>query len=409
MTRDERTVLRRLAERVAEIAGLPEQAARRETWYRHNALKGDKPIVLAFPEGAWRELLPEGTLETADGVARDWEMRLRQTIYSWEHLHDDQVTEAVFNVPYVSAVSDWGVPIEHVKTEDLGAYTWKPPLVELGDIKKMHYREWRVDVEETKKRAALARDIFGDLLGVRVRGTFWWSLGMMWTAILLRGIERLMLDMYDNPGWLAELMTILRGGTLAELDYLEKGGFLTLNNEDDYVGSGGFGYTRELPAEGYKGRVRARDMWGFAEAQEFVSVSPEKFREFCFQYQLPILARFGLNCYGCCEPLHTRIHIVKEIPNLRRVSVSPWCDLKVAARELEDKYIFSYKPNPAVLAGERFNERAARDALARCLKIARGCKVEMIMKDTHTLRGEPRRLERWTEIAQEVAAEHASA
>ncbi len=402
----EKALLRRLAERVAAIAALPEQAARRDMWYAHNDLHSPRAVVLAFPEGAWRELIPQTVLESADPLAREWEMRLRQTIYTFEHLHDDQVTEPVFNIPWVHTVSDYGVPLEHVRTEALGAYTWKPPLVELSDIDKLRFRTWDIDRAETDRRVALAKDIFGDVLAVRIRGMFWWTLGMTWTAILMRGLERLMLDIYDHPEWLSQLMSFLRDATLHDLDYLETNGFLTLNNEDDYVGSGGFGYTRSLPSPSFDGVVRTADMWGFAESQEFVSVSPEKFEEFAFRFQLPLLSRFGLNCYGCCEPVHSRIHLLKTIPRLRRISISAWCDLDIAARELSDRYIFSYKPSPAVLAGEHLDETDIRRTLSHCLDVARGCKVEIIMKDTHTLRGEPERLTRWTEIAREVADEY---
>ena len=59
---------------------------------------------------------------------------------------------------------------------------------------------------------------------------------------------------------------------------------------------------------GLHGHVRTRDMWGFGESQETVGVSPAMFGEFIFPYQLPLLERFGLNCYGCCEPLDKRWH-----------------------------------------------------------------------------------------------------
>jgi hypothetical protein len=91
-------------------------------------------------------------------------------------------------------------------------------------------------------------------------------------------------------------------------------------------------------------------MWGFAESQETVNVSPEMFEEFVFQYQLPILSRFGLNCYGCCEPLNKRWYIIKRIPGLRRVSVSPWAQFDDIAEKLGKNYVLSYKPNPAYLA-----------------------------------------------------------
>jgi len=404
VTSREREILRRLAGRVAEIASHPEQESRRELWYKHNALEGQKVMILAFPEGGWRELLPDSQLETEDPLARQWEWHFKATVYHREHIKDDRVTEAVFNIPYVHSFSNWGLETRTIRTDSLGAYRWEPPLKELDNIKKLKFREIEVDVEETRRRVGLAQEIFGDLLKVRIRGTFWWSLGMMTTAIMLRGLERLMMDIYDNPGWLHELMSFLRDGTLAELEYLEKKGFLTLNNEGDYVGSGGFGYSKELPAADFDGRkVRPRDMWGFCEAQEFVSVSPEKFEEFCLNYQMPILERFGLNCYGCCEPLHTRFHLLKKIPNLRRVSVSPWCDLKIAAEALQDRFIFSYKPNPAHLAAETFNENLVRKTLKEALEIARGCHIEIIMKDTHTFRNQPERVERWVRIAKEVA------
>ena len=55
-------------------------------------------------------------------------------------------------------------------------------------------------------------------------------------------------------------------------------------------------------------------MWGFTESQETVGVSPAMYREFIFPYEKPIMDRFGLNCYGCCEPLHQPLAAVKQHP-----------------------------------------------------------------------------------------------
>ena len=74
------------------------------------------------------------------------------------------------------------------------------------------------------------------------------------------------------------------------------------------------------------------------------------FGEFIFPYQLPLLERFGLNCYGCCEPLDRRWSVVKQVPRLRRVSVSAWADWAKMAELLGDRYIFSLKPRPVDLA-----------------------------------------------------------
>jgi len=238
---------------------------------------------------------------------------------------------------------------------------------------------------------------------VKLHTDWWWTLGLTYELMHLRGLEQMMIDMVEAPDNIHKMMRILRDGTIAKLDYLETNGLLCLNNDGDYVGSGGFGWSNELPQPDFSGQVRTIDMWGFAESQETVSVSPTMFEEFVFQYQLPILSRFGLNCYGCCEPLDTRIHIIKRIPRLRRVSVSPWSNVETMAEALGDKYIFSMKPNPADLAAPTFDENRIREGLRRALEKTRGCRVEIIMKDCHTINHDPNRVIIWTQIALEEA------
>ena len=41
-------------------------------------------------------------------------------------------------------------------------------------------------------------------------------------------------------------------------------------------------HRRELPQKDFDGKVRCADMWGFAESQETVKVSPEMYEEFIF-------------------------------------------------------------------------------------------------------------------------------
>lgn len=91
-----------------------------------------------------------------------------------------------------------------------------------------------------------------------------------------------MYDTFDYPDELHRLMAFLRDGHLAKLDFLESNGLLCLNNDGTSVGSGGFGWTHELPQPDFFGRVRLCDMWGFAESQETVGISPKMFAEFIF-------------------------------------------------------------------------------------------------------------------------------
>jgi len=228
-------------------------------------------------------------------------------------------------------------------------------------------------------------------------------MGLTWRAIDLIGMEKLMLAMYDNPDGLRALLAFLRDDHMALVDWLEEEHLYTLNNGADYVGSGSIGYCDDLPqADWSEGDpVRARDLWVLSESQETVGVSPKLFAEFILPYQLPLIERFGLCYYGCCEPIHARWPYLKDIPNLRRLSISPWCDQTYMAEALGSDFIFCRKPNPALISRATWDEEAIRADIAETLEVTRGCVVEFAMKDVHTLAGQDWRLGRWVEIARE--------
>ena len=233
------------------------------------------------------------------------------------------------------------------------------------DLKKLHSPAVEIDWETTNGCLAIAKDVFGDLLTVRLKGPWWWSLGLTYLAATFRGLQNMLCDFVENPDGLKELLSIISRGHLDKLDYLEANHLLSLNNDGTYVGSGGYGFSDQLPQPDMADHVRPCDMWGFTESQETVHVSPKMYAEFIFPCEKPIMDRFGLTCYGCCEPLHGRWETVKRHHNLRRVSCSAWVNVEKMAEFLGDKYIFSFKPNPAALAVPELNDgvdpqRAAR-------------------------------------------------
>ena len=395
----DREILQRLAEEMAVLAARDIESEKKKLWYRHNALEETRPVIFCDPENGWNEIITADQILCRGDLAKRWEMTLRKEIYWGRDMGDDKVVEAVFNVGYVFDESDWGMHETVSRSQAQGSYHWDAPLKDYSDLDKLHAPRIVVDYENTDKLLELAKATFAGILDVRLKGTWWWTLGMTWTLINLRGLTQFMMDMYDHPDELHRLMSILRDGHLAKLDFLEENKLLSLNNDNTYVGSGGFGFSDELPQSDLGGPVRTKNMWGFCESQETVSVSPEMFEEFIFGYQLPIMERFGLNCYGCCEPLDTRWHVVKRFPHLRRISVSPWAKIEKMAEYLGDKYIFSLKPSPADLAVPQIDADRIRGELRKTLEITKGCRVEVIMKDNHTLGNNPENARRWCQIA----------
>ena len=397
----DRVVLRELACRVAELASRDIEQEKRTLWYKHNRLEKTRPLIFCDPEEGWHEIITDKQLKCTNSLARQWEFALHKEIFWGESMNDDRVIEPFFDVSHIYSESDWGIHEERIKHSKRGSYTWISPVKNSDDLEKLRAPKITLDYESTNRQLELANNVGGDILTVRLKTAWWWSMGMTETLIYLRGLEKIMFDMYDNPDFVHRLMAFLRDAHMAKLDFLEEGGLLSLNNDGTYVGSGGFGWTDELPSDGFdNNNVRCCDMWGFGESQETVGISGDMFGEFIFPYQLPLLDRFGLNCYGCCEPLDTRWKAVSKTPRLRRISVPPWSNLATMAEILEDKYIYSMKPSPTPLATD-FNESEIRQNLRKALDITHSCCLEIIMKDNHTIGNDPTRVIRWCQIVRE--------
>lgn len=270
ITTAERSVLRDLAKRVAEIACLPIQEQRRKQWKLHNSLKSKQPMIWLSPEGAWRELVPDTSLQCQGKEARQIEGQLRRTIYYHEHFCDDNLVENAWTVRRVIGNTGWGLePRWHYSREALGARTFDPVVNTPADLKQIRFPEVREDAAETSRRLADAQDLFGDILDVQLKGIAGVSFHMMAQYTALRGLEQVMMDMIENPDWLHDAMALLTEGNRRLMQQYIDQNLLSLNNDWTYQNSGGNGYIDELPAAGFDAnRVRPRDMWASAESQE---------------------------------------------------------------------------------------------------------------------------------------------
>jgi len=250
------------------------------------------------------------------------------------------------------------------------------------------------DDAATMRSLQLAQDTYGEFLPVKL-GT--WGDPNIHVAgqwCLFRGLDQVMMDMYDDPAFLHEAMSIIAEGYRRWIGQAERMGLLHVNNwltlsNDD------------LPAPGFDPKhVRARDVFVWVEAQEFTAISPAMHKEFALRYERPLAETFGLATYGCCEDLTHKLDDVFEIRNLRQIGVTPWADVAKCAEKIGDRYSISWRPNPAHLAGD-FDEAFIRGYLRHGLEALRGCAFHVFLKDIHSCGGRPERLTRWTQILNE--------
>ncbi len=377
---------------------------RRKRWIEHNSLRSKEPMMLIFPEGAWVELIPDSTLRCADERARQIEGDLLRRIYTFTHFQDDLVIEGEYTVDAGLSDTGWGLdPIKVPSSETRGAFRIQPVFNERADLKKLRCPDLIYDPADHDRRVEEAQELFGDLLTVRRKGVSYMSFHLWSLYIYRRGETAFLTDFIDAPDMVHEAMAFFTAGYKHLLRQMIDLNLLSLNNDNTYNSTGGNGYTDQLPAPGFDpNRVRPCDMWASAESQEMAVVSPRMHRNFAMVYERELLEPFGLNGYGCCEDLSRKLEDVLALPHMRRVSISPFADVERSAQVLRGRAIYSWKPQPAHLAG-RFEPEAVRAYIRRTLDVCaeHGCTLEMILKDTHTCENHPERFDQWTQIARE--------
>lgn len=289
--------------------------------------------------------------------------------------------------------------------EPAGSWKTDYPIRKLDDIEQLCIPWHEIDEERTARDVQGLQDAVGDVITINVdRGPAY----RMWTGDIstdlgyLRGIEHFMVDMVDNPDWLHQLVKFLADGVLKAHDQAEAAGDWGLCAHQNQS----MAYAEELqdPAPNVNG-VKRTQLWGYMAAQEFTGVSPAMHEEFLLRYQLPILDKFGLVAYGCCEDLTYKIDMLRQIPNLRRIAVSPFADAAKCAEQIGRDYVFSYRPSPADMVSYDFDPDRVRSILGRDLEACKNCLVDITLKDVETVQRDPNRVRQWVIITREVIDE----
>lgn len=408
LTKHDIGIVRELAKHAAEIAALPAQEEKRALWRRLNALKPARSMVM-IDQVCWNEMNvnDELTLQCRNPECRGYEDRLRKILYQWRHFPVDMVVEPFVRTSKAVTNTGFGVSTKETiavsdPTSSIVGHRFVNQFETDADLDKVRMPVIGHDTAETARRMEFAHALFGETLEIREAG-YDPSYLTVWDPISFwMGVEGALYALIDRPEFMRELARRIVKGRLSALDQLEAQGLLC--HPQPLVHCTG-AYTSDLPAPGFDpARPRARDLWMFSMAQMFSTVSPAMLEEFDIAISMPLFERFGLVYYGCCEPLDSRMAQVRKIPNLRKISMSPWVDENLAASEVRGDYVYSRKPNPALLAWPEFREEAVREHLRASVAVCDryGCPLELILKDISTVKYEPQRLWRWAEIAMQV-------
>lgn len=402
-------ILRRLAGQLAEIAALDIQKENAKLHRGVNNLKMIRPVVL-LDELPWNQLNCDGdlTLQCEDPFLRTVEESMRRTLYKWNRCRGDMLVDPFYALGRSIHIGDIGVsrPQGEVIAADAGnnivSHQLEDQLSTMEAIERLHVPQISVDDARTEREYSQLTEIFGDLLPIRLCGVSTAGFFAPWDDIAWwRGVEPIYIDLYDDPDLLHAMMrriVDIKKATLREL--AERNLLDTYLNTLHCTAA----LADDLPGEIVDGKVSPKNMWARGTAQVFASVSPAMHDEFEIEYVKEYFADFGLLYYGCCEPLHDKIDIVKKLPNLRKLSITPWADVRKSAERMGGDYVMARKPNPAAVAVARLDEDGLRKDILETLEVCRanGTPVEFTLKDISSVCYNPENLTRWEQVVMET-------
>ena len=396
-------ILKRLGDQLAKVAALPVHGEKKKMWRTLNGLKAMRPMV-CIDQLPWHELNinDELTLQCEDAFLRSVEQRIRKLLYKWNHFPADMVIENRVSIPKAVRGFNYGLIIEEeTLSQNDGNDVFSHKYIDQCDTEEklslIKADKIEADKELDKEHKEICEDIFKDIIPVHLSGITIHA--GVWDRIAqARPLQNILYDLIERPEFLVMVAEKFLALTMSAVDQCEALGLL---DADVPVIHCSGAYTDDLPSKEYDPAMpKTSDCWAFAMAQIFATVGPAHHDEFEIDIMKPLFERFGLLYYGCCEPLHQKIDIIRKIKNVRKISISPWADFDASAEKIAGDYVFSGKAHPVYLSTGELNEENVKNQV---LQMMDACKrnntpCEIILKDISTVAGKSEVLSQWEKL-----------
>lgn len=408
ISESDRLILREVAKKQLEFAKMDRNAELIERWTKHNELEGDRPMIHLEAGTFEHEILPQ-RLRCEGEFAREVETAMYQNFQNQEYFDDDRVTPDYFGLKYDMNFTLFDVQMKVQETvnaagEKTLGHQFASIIEDLeDDYDKLKKSTYGVDIESTFAKKQAIEEAIGDILPVKLEGSCLYCVPTQ-MLVHIMSMENMMYNMYDYPELFKEMMLRISADTLEYYRFLEEKNVILPTANGEWVGQGSWCYNRTLPAEKADGHFTTKDVWGFLDSQETVGISPQMFEEFIFPTYKAIGDSFGLLSYGCCEPIDPIWEsCVSKFDNLRKVSISPWCNEEYMGEQLQNrKTIFHRKPSPNYLGvGANLDEDEFRKHIRKSILAARGCEMEITQRDVYTINHDISKAKRYVDIIKE--------
>jgi hypothetical protein len=394
--------VRELAKRQLELSKSERNLKLYKDWEKHGKVDGTgRPMVTVELGTFWGDIIPpQQTCESPEG--RSLEGRLLGNIANFELFHDDTPVRGYLPVSVRYGMLPFGLPVIREESGGLGHH-FVPQFEDLetdfGKFGKSVLNKHEGDVE---RETAYLQEAVGDILPIRKTGAhFYFS--PMGDVTRLMSMQNMFIAMCDEPELFHKMMDMYTNDAMALMDAEEADGILLPTTGDMPLTQGTFCFNDDLPSTGTA--LKMGQVWGYLDSQETSGVSPEMFHEFVYPYYKRISERYGLLSYGCCEgvdPVWEKS--VSQFENLRKISISPWCNEEYMGDALQDrKVVFLRKPSPNFIGVDRImDEDAVRAAMKKTVAAAKGLTLEFSQRDVYTVHKDVSKVRRYVELIREA-------
>ncbi len=253
------------------------------------------------------------------------EFQLRQKIDAFKNSHDDIPISPVIqtNLGLCWLYRESPVGERYRTMPETGAFHAVPILETEADFDRLELKPYVVDEELSKQRKKVFEDILEGHLFVADDGLPGGVGAPFQTANNLRGVQQVLEDMIERPHLVHRLMEFVVRATL------EHAAQVRVYQESQKAGGGVFGCAGVFGCDEV-----SCDMF-----------PPSFYDEFVHPYEMRVAHLYDSIYYHSCADITALYPKIMKIPNMRKVQVSPFSNLKTAIEIAQGKMILEYWVN----------------------------------------------------------------
>lgn len=401
----DRQILQDLAKKQFMFSQSEQMQQLRQEWTDHNDCHGKRPMITVELGTFAQDVIPD-LLKCEGELARSIEWDLHSNIVNHELFHDDSIVKDYIPIGRFTKFVPFDIPIQIDHVDNSVGHHFVEVIHDLQqDFHLLKPSTFSVDTQKREQTLALYHDLFDGIIPVKVAGSALYAVPTQ-DIVHIMSMENMMFSMYDYPDEFHQMMSQLTDDYLAYFQFIADNGLLLPTTQDEHLAQGSYSFTTELPNQSvWETRpFTTKDVWGFMDSQETSGISPDMYEEFIFPYYQKICNCYGLLSYGCCEAVDPIWeNCLSKLKNLRKISISPWCNEEFMGEQLRGKRIvYQRKPSPSFLGvGSILEEDKLREHIRKTVHAAKGCTLEFSQRDVYTLGNTYQKVARYVEILRE--------